>query len=150
MRADLSAAMRSALIVLALSVFALPALAQERTIEMRDALVNLARVLGESHALRQACEGSGDQYWRTRMTRLAETEQAEPVLEQDMKDGFNAGFAETKRLYPACGDSTRRAQGLAAARGREIALGLSQAKYRVITVLPPQSEQDVTAEPSTR
>lgn len=150
MRADLSAAMRSALIVLALSVLALPAFAQERTVQMREALVNLARVMGESHALRQACEGGGDQYWRARMTRLVDAEQGEPVLDEDMKDAFNAGFAETKRLYSGCGESTRRAQGLAAARGREIALGLSQAKYRVITVLPPQSEQGVTAEPSTR
>lgn len=84
------------------------------------------------------------------MTRLAETEQAEPVLEREMKDSFNAGFAESRRLYPACGEATRRAQSLAAARGREIALGLSQAKYRVTTVLPPEAAQDVTAEPAPR
>ena len=139
--------MRPALIVFALCLFALPASAQERTIEMREALVKLARVLGESHALRQACEGGEDQYWRGRMTRLVEAEQAEPVLDEEMKDNFNAGFAETRRLYPACGEATRRAQGLAAARGREIALGLSQAKYRVTTVFPPDSSQDVTTEP---
>ena len=142
--------MRPTLLVLALSVLALPASAQERSIEMRDSLVSLARVLGESHALRQVCEGGEDQFWRSRMNRLVETEQAEPALERQMKDSFNAGFAETRRLYPACGEGTRRAQGLAAVRGRELALGLSHAKYRVTTVLPPEGAQDVTAEPAPR
>ena len=142
--------MRPALLVLILSMLPLPAFAQERSIEMRDALVSLARVLGESHALRQVCEGNEDQFWRSRMNRLVDTEQAEPVLERQIKDSFNAGFAETRRLYTACGEGTRRAQGLAAARGREIALGLSQAKYRVTTVLPPEGAQDVTAEPAPR
>ena len=63
--------MRPALLVLVLSILALPASAQERSIEMRDALVSLARVLGESHALRQVCEGNEDQFWRSRMNRLA-------------------------------------------------------------------------------
>lgn len=142
--------MRPALLVLVLSVLAIPASAQERTIEMREALVNLARVLGESHALRQACEGTEDQFWRSRMNRLVETEQAEPVLEREMKDAFNAGFAGTRRLYSECGDPTRRAERLAAVRGHEIALGLSQAKYRVTTVLQPEGAEDVTAEPAPR
>lgn len=142
--------MRSALLVLVLSAFALPAFAQERTIEMREALVQLARVLGESHVLRQACEGTDDQFWRSRMNRLVETEQAEPVLEREMKDSFNAGFAEARRLYSGCGEGTRRAERLAAVRGHEIALGLSQSKYRVTTVLPAEGAQDVTAEPAPR
>ena len=142
--------MRSALLVLVLYVLALPAVAQERSIEMREALVHLARVLGESHALRQTCEGSEDQFWRSRMNRLMETEQAEPVLEREMKDAFNAGFAGARRLYSDCGEPTRRAERLAAVRGRELALGLSQSKYRVTTVLPPEGAQDVTAEPAPR
>lgn len=142
--------MRPALLVLVLSVLALPAFAQERSIEMRESLVSLARVLGESHALRQACEGGEDQFWRSRMNRLVDTEQAEPALEREMKDSFNAGFADARRLYPVCGDGTWRAQGAAAARGRDLALGLSQAKYRVTTVLPPEGPQDVTAEPAPR
>lgn len=142
--------MRPALLVLVLSVLALPAFAQERTIEMREALVDLARVLGESHALSQACEGADDQFWRSRMNRLVATEQAEPVLEREMKDSFNAGFAEARRLYSDCGEPTRRAERLAAVRGHEIALGLSQAKYRVTTVSPPEGAQEVTAEPAPR
>ncbi len=142
--------MRPVLLVLVLSVLALPASAQERTIEMREALVNLARVLGESHALRQTCEGAEDQFWRSRMNRLVDTEHAEPVLEREMKDAFNTGFAGARRLYGECGDPTRRAERLAAVRGHELALGLSQAKYRVTTVLPSEGAEDVTAEPAPR
>ena len=34
------------------------------------ALVDLAYAIGESHALRQVCQGDGDQYWRERMEQL--------------------------------------------------------------------------------
>ena len=145
--------MRPAPLIFALCLIAVPASAQERTIEMREALVNLAGVLGQSHGLRQTCNGPEDQFWRGRMTRLLDAEQAEPVLEEQMKDNFNAGFAESRRLYPACGEATRRAQGLAATRGREIATGLSQARYRVAPVFPPDVQdgaQAVAAEPAPR
>jgi uncharacterized protein (TIGR02301 family) len=139
--------MRSALL-LALALLAAPAAAQERSPEMRGALASLTRVLGESHALRQLCEGREDQYWRGRMTRLMETEQPDPELETRLKDGFNAGFAEAKRLYPSCGDGARRAQAMSAVRGREIAGRLAHAQYRVNMIPPPlmPEQQDATGE----
>lgn len=141
--------MRPALLIV-IAMTAAPALAQERPAEMREALVGLTRVLGESHALRQTCEGADDQYWRSRMTRLIENETPDEELEGRMKAAFNAGFAETRRLYPVCGDGARRAQGLVAARGRDLSTTLAHAKYRtgVIPVLP--EEEGVTAEPSPR
>ena len=48
----------------------LPAHAQEREPADRQRLLDLAYALGQSHALRQACEGAGDQFWRARMMRL--------------------------------------------------------------------------------
>lgn len=143
--------MRPALII-AIALAATPVLAQERPPEMRGALTSLTRVLGEAHALRQACEGREDQYWRSRMSRLMETEQPDPAFEAQLKDGFNAGFAEAKRLHPVCGDDARQAMALAAVRGREIAGKLAHAKYRV-SVLPPLPEveqEGVTAEPLPR
>ena len=137
-------------IVAALLLAPVPSLAQERSPEMAQALAELSRVLGESHALRQACEGSGDQYWRARMNRLAETEAGDPELEARLKDSFNAGFAEGRRLYRGCDDSTRRAQGLMAARGRELATTLSHAQYRSGVVQPTPEEEDVTGEPDPR
>lgn len=138
------------LIAIAMTASSVPALAQDRTADMREALVGLTRVLGESHALRQACGGSDDQYWRVRMNRLLETETPDEELEGRMKASFNAGFADTRRLYPFCGDGARQAQGLAAARGQELSTSLSHARYRtgVAPVIP--EEEGVTAEPAPR
>ena len=85
-------------IVVAVLLAPVPSLAQERSPEMRRTLAELSRVLGESHALRQACEGNDDQYWRTRMNRLVETEGGDPEAEARLKDQFNPGFAEGRRL----------------------------------------------------
>ena len=143
--------MRPALLIaIAMIASSTPALAQERPAELRAALVGLTRVLGESHALRQACEGADDQYWRSRMNRLLEAETPDAEFEDQMKANFNAGFAETRRLYPICNDSARRAQGLAAMRGQELSAALSHARYRtgVAPVVP--EEEGVTAEPAPR
>lgn len=137
--------MRSALLIV-IAVTASPAAAQERTAPMRETLVGLTRVLGESQALRQACEGD-DQYWRSRMNRLVETEQPDPELESRMKASFNAGLAETRRLYPFCGDSARRAQASSAARGQELAETLAQARYRT-GVQPAPIEGEEAAAPA--
>ena len=141
--------MRLALLTAAV-LFADPALAQDRPAEMREALVGLTRVLGESHALRQACEGVSDQNWRGRMNRLVETEQPDEDLDARMKASFNAGFAESRRLYPVCSDGSRRALALAAIRGRELSTTLAHAKYRSgVMPVEPEAEQ-VTAEPEPR
>jgi uncharacterized protein (TIGR02301 family) len=137
-------------IAAALLLAPVPSLAQERSPEMRQTLAELSRVLGESHALRQACEGGDDQYWRTRMNRLVETEGGDPEAEARLKDQFNAGFAEGRRLYRGCDDSTRRAQGLMAARGRELATTLSHAQYRSGVMQPMPEDEGVTAEPEPR
>ena len=138
------------LIAIAMIASSAPALAQERPAELRAALVGLTRVLGESHALRQACEGADDQYWRSRMNRLLETETPDVEVEEQLKASFNAGFAETRRLYPFCNDNARRAQGLAAMRGQELSAALSHARYRtgIAPVVP--EEEGVTAEPAPR
>jgi uncharacterized protein (TIGR02301 family) len=141
---------RVLLIASLLLVPAEAASAQERPVEMRQTLVDLTRVLGESHALRKACEGADDQYWRSRMSRLVEAEQAEPELETKMRDSFNAGFAEARRLYQGCDDGVRRAQGLMAARGRELSTTLAHAKYRSGVMQPTPEEEGVTAEPPPR
>lgn len=143
--------MRLFLPIASLLLFAASAAsAQDRTAEMRHALVGLTRVLGESHALRQACEGADDMYWRSRMTRLVETEQPDPEFEQQLKDGFNAGFAEMRRLYRSCDDGARRAQEMTAVRGRELSATLAHAKYRTGVMPVTPEEEGVTAEPAPR
>ena len=69
--------MRRAVLAILLAACATPALAQERTPAERQVLVDLAYVLGESHALRQTCEGAGDMLWRSRMEEMLRVEAAD-------------------------------------------------------------------------
>lgn len=107
----------------ALLVAVSPALAQERVPAQRQALVDLARILGESHAIRQACEGPQDQYWRKRMQQLLAVEAADQSLKTRISVAFNAGYGSGKALYPSCTDAARAE----ARRIARTAQGLSEA-----------------------
>ena len=78
-------------LLLAAALAAGPAGPERAPVE-RQALVDLAYVLGEAHALRQACSGTTDQTWRARMNRLIELEKPEEGLQRRLVDAFNAGF----------------------------------------------------------
>ncbi len=100
--------------------------AQARDVRQRQLLVDLAGVLGESHALRQACAGADDQFWRARMLRLLEVERAPVPLEGELKAAFNDGYMARRRDFPTCTPLARQAEAAAAARGRGLARRLSQ------------------------
>ena len=100
--------------------------ARARDGRQQQVLVELAGVLGESHALRQACAGADDQFWRARMLRLLEIEQAPAGFEGELKAAFNDGFMARRRDFPACTPLARQAEAAAAARGRSLAGRLSQ------------------------
>jgi uncharacterized protein (TIGR02301 family) len=114
--------MRLHFLAFALVLAAAPAAAQPRG----DILTDLAEVLGQSHALRQACAGPTDQYWRARMMRLMEVEQPAEALEVRLTEAFNDGYARSRALFRACSPQARRAEAAAAARGRSIAAQLSR------------------------
>ena len=107
-------------------VAASPALAQDRSPAIRQSLVDLAYVLGESHALRQVCTGPDDQYWRDRMMRLTEAERPDAGLDTRLKDSFNTGYASRQSEFPACTTASKRAQVVAADHGHDIAARLSR------------------------
>ena len=107
-------------------VAAVPALAQERPPAQRQALVDLARILGESHAIHQACEGPQDRYWRTRMQELLAVEAADQGLTTRLSKEFNAGFGSGKAFYGSCTDAARAE----ARRIARIAQGLSETLAR--------------------
>lgn len=121
-----------ALIVLGITfAVAAPAAAQERTPQLRQTLVDLAYALGESHALRQACQGEGDQFWRMRMLDMMGAEMPDSGLDARMRDAFNTGYAGRKAEHPTCGLASRRAEVAAAERGRALAGRLAEVAYKV-------------------
>ncbi len=118
--------MRFACVILAGLVLLAPGVPQARDAQQQGILIELAGVLGESHALRQACAGREDQYWRARMMRLLEVEQAPAAVERALTSAFNNGYESRRRSYPVCTPTARRAEAAAAARGRSLARRLSQ------------------------
>ena len=102
------------------------ALAQERDPASRQSLVDLAYVLGEAHGLRQVCEGPNDQFWRTRMVDLVETEQPDAALAQRLKDAFNTGFVARQGAFPACTPLARAAMARVMNHGKVLATRLAR------------------------
>jgi uncharacterized protein (TIGR02301 family) len=118
-------------------------LAQEREPAERQRLLDLAYTLGESHALRQTCEGTSDQYWRSRMVRLTEVEQADQSFDAQLRERFNVGFAARQGEFPLCDASSRKAEQQSARKGQALALKLSQSMRVVRRV-----EEDAETTPS--
>jgi uncharacterized protein (TIGR02301 family) len=102
------------------------AFAQDRAPAQRQTLIELAYVLGQSHALRQACMGPDDQFWRDRMTSLVQTEAPDPQFDTRLRGAFNSGFSAAQAQYPACGPDSRSAETRAAAHGRALAAALAR------------------------
>jgi uncharacterized protein (TIGR02301 family) len=123
---------RQAFAILAAGLMALtilgsaPALAQDRPPAQRQALTDLAYVLGESHALRQACAGPTDQFWRGRMLKMVDAEAPDPAFNTRLNNAFNAGFSSAQAQYPTCGPDSRKAEAAAAARGQALAASLAK------------------------
>ena len=122
----LAPALAALLLTAPLVVQASLAHAQEREPAERQRLLDLAYALGQSHALRQACEGAGDQFWRARMVRLIDVEQSDATFTDQLRDRFNGGFAASQAGHPTCSPESRRAERQAAQRGRALAVKLSQ------------------------
>ena len=93
--------------------------------QRRQKLLDLAYVLGEAHALRQAC-AADDQAWRSRMRRLIEVEAPDRVLETRLAQLFNAGFLARKAEVPACTPRAAKEEAAVAARGQALAEALAR------------------------
>lgn len=130
--------MHRRLLTLALiAAFAAPALAQEREPAERQTLIDLAYALGESHALRQACAGEGDQYWRDRMMQVTETEASDAAFNGRLTQAFNSGFATRQTEFPSCSPASKRAELMVARKGQSLSAQLSTIK-RVVRGVGPE------------
>jgi uncharacterized protein (TIGR02301 family) len=115
----------SATLALILALAPVASAAPTRSAADRQSLLDLAFVLGRSHALRQACAGASDQYWRTRMSGLLAAETPEPAFGERLKQAFNTGFAGAQATFPRCTSRVAREEAAAAARGRALAASLT-------------------------
>ncbi len=111
---------------LAVLAAASPALAQQRPPAARQALVALSRVLGESHAIRRACESTDDQFWRGRMQRLLDVENPDPTLKTQISVAFNDAYNAGRALYPKCNALARAEARRIARAGRTLSDRLEQ------------------------
>lgn len=103
-----------------------PALAQERSPSERQELVDLARLLGESHALNQACAGADNQFWRERMQGMLDQEAAEQGLKTRLSIAFNDGYHSGQALYPKCSDAARAEARKLATKGEQLSEKLAR------------------------
>jgi len=110
----------AAVLLAAGTATAAPAAAIPRSPEQRQILVELAYVLGESHALRRVCLGPTDGQWYERMNRLVGLEGGDPIFRQRLIDRFNAGFQAAQTDYPVCNGQSRIAAQSSAARGKTL------------------------------
>jgi uncharacterized protein (TIGR02301 family) len=129
------------LLTIAALLLAFPAVAQVRAPPERQALGDLAYALGESHALRQLCNGPNDQYWRDRMVRLTEVEDADGGFDAALRERFNTGFAAGQARAVGCGPASRRAEAAAAARGQALARRLASVVHATAPPHPEGGEQ---------
>lgn len=140
--------MRPLLIALALAAAAPVALAQDRSPVQRQALVDLAYVLGEAHALRQVCHGRQDQYWRDQMIGLVDTERPDAAMERRLRETFNTGFVTRQGEFPSCTPEAQRAEAAAMRRGRGLAGRLARAGRAPAPA--PQAPDDMADRPEPR
>ncbi len=127
MNRPLPAALLALAVLASVTLPASVARTQDRSPVERQKLLDLAFTLGESHALRQLCEGPGDQYWRSRMVRLTEIEKADQAFDAQLRDKFNTGFAAGQGQFQQCDETSRQAQQQSASKGQALSTQLAQA-----------------------
>ena len=117
----------SAALVLLIALAPGAVLGQDRDPTSRQALVDLAYVLGQAHALTQLCD-AGDQHWRSRMLAMVETEGGDHGFAERLRGQFNTGYISGQSQFTACSAESRRAQSEVAGRGAAISKRLGQAR----------------------
>ena len=112
--------------MLAAALVSAPSAAQDRDPSQRQSLLDLAYVLGQSHALARACDDVNSLYWRSRMERLIELEAPDLPFKARLTAQFNTGYSASEAQFPTCTPAARAAATAAARKGRTLSLELSR------------------------
>ena len=107
-----------------------PSLAQtegvEQDLPLRDQvyfrnLAELSKVIGAAHAVRVACNGVDDQYWRSYMQQILGLEAPERgPLRERMVEGFNRGYQQSEARNGRCSANSAQAEAEYAREGRRL------------------------------
>lgn len=107
---------RNSTLLLLLGGIGLSAVPQEKSNDIKIKLVQLSKVLGQTHAIHVSCNGRADQYWRNQMYALLELEAPEEGhLKDTLVNAFNSGFESEQKISTIC-DIEARARFSALAR----------------------------------
>jgi uncharacterized protein (TIGR02301 family) len=88
----------------------------------REDLARMARLLGQAHHIRVACNGTEDQTWRDQMQRLLALEAPEASgLRSHMVDQFNVGYQAEARRRPDCTAESPAAEAALSRDGQVLA-----------------------------
>jgi uncharacterized protein (TIGR02301 family) len=119
----------------ALSGTVKPSLAQSPSVQqdlpLRDQgyfrnLAELSAVIGAAHAVRVACNGVDDQYWRSYMQQILSLEAPERgPLRARMVDGFNRGYQQSERRNGRCSANSAQAEAEYAREGKRLSDALA-------------------------
>lgn len=97
-----------------------------RDAETRRLRLELARTLGEAHALKTVCRPD-QTLWRDRFVELLTVEKPDAPSAAALAQAFRDGFERTRARRPACSPQVFLDEGAAARRGRELADRLARA-----------------------
>jgi uncharacterized protein (TIGR02301 family) len=84
-------------------------------------LMELAKSLGEAHAVRTLCNGADDQTWRDYMLQFLEMEAGGGAARSTLTSAFNQGYRQVRTKLAACATDLTATEAEIARRGRALA-----------------------------
>lgn len=84
-------------------------------------LIDLADILGQAHAIRTACNGEGDQTWRSYMMEMMSIEAPGGGRRSELTRAFNQGYRSQSRRIRSCTPDLAETEAQLGVRGRNLA-----------------------------
>jgi uncharacterized protein (TIGR02301 family) len=121
------AALRCAIIAIALASAPNISPAAPETKPYDDKLMRLSEILGAVHYLRELCGANEGQYWRDRMRDLMDAEGASALRRARLTRAFNQGYRSYNRTYNTCSPSAQTAITRFLTEGTQLSEGMIKA-----------------------
>ncbi len=114
-----------------------------RSQDYLQTVIDLSGVLGKAHAMRVACNGNSDQYWRRYMVSLLDLESPHNGgLRSSMINSFNSGFSIASADHEVCSNLSIADEKKYAEEGRRLSNELSTANIPGARLPEETQDQD--------